>query len=800
MSRIAPKLLIALFSAAAAALAVWWFVPTKAGPTERFHRPDLPAEFDAPEAAARTAEALADLPGPLETDAPVFPASSFRRWPLDEDVVSQLWDLEQEYVQFDPWCYYRHPARLNLRRPWDEHPQGMFMMRTNGLGLRMDSEPSAEPPDLRVLVAGDSHTDGVCFNKETFPALLEVALAAQRDGEAVEVLNAGMGGYSFYHYLGVLERFQALSPDVFVMVVYGGNDFAEALSLYHRFNRSRQPHGFETYEAELLAARDEHSGSLAQSLMSEKYFATFPGQIEAALQMARDVTTEVQVSCLRNGVHPIVVYLPPATEVEWGVHAEPLERVSAALQLDPTTLDAASQLADSYLEFLRERRIDFVDLRPAFRAAEPPLYWLRDQHINLRGHELVARELLPAVSASRPAGSQRVRQAPTTLVGAASSDPSLLSPGARATVHREIELEALTAGAAAPLAEDLPRPEIETILGRNAVLPPVEHRSLERAIAAQLYPATPFTTYDPLTYVRRSSDIDAELPWPDRAEGVFQLRTNSQGLRADGEPLQGRPDLRILVAGDGCVDGAFDNSEALGGRLAAVLGENRSGLELEALSAAVDGHSFYNYFGALKKYSLLRPDLFVVVVNGGNDFFEVLDVYHRLQGTERRETIDLAELTRAAAELDSLPPGDFLIPLRYFQEHRRQMVLGLRLGEALTLAMQRTCDELGIQMLVLYVPPPLDVRLGPYRKRLKPLYDTLGIDPELLNALDDLRRAYVQEMRDAGVKVVDAQPMLRRERTEFYWPRDLRPNAAAQDFLANRLAPSIARWFSLESQ
>ena len=72
--------------------------------------------------------------------------------------------------------------------------------------------------------------------------------------------------------------------------------------------------------------------------------------------------------------------------------------------------------------------------------------------------------------------------------------------------------------------------------------------------------------------------------------------------------------------------------------------------------------------------------------------------------------------------------------------------------------------------------------------------------PEMLHSLDGLRRAYVQEMRDAGVRIIDAQPIFRRERGDYYGTRDLRPNALAQDLLANRLAPSIERSFALERE
>jgi len=130
---------------------------------------------------------------------------------------------------FDPWAAHRGLPWFELEVPWNEHPRGKWYWTTDGLGLRRDREPSATAPALRVVVTGDSHTDGVCDNADSFCTLAELELASRRPGESIEVINAGRSSSSFANYLGVLERMLALEPDVFVMVVYGGNDFAEAL-------------------------------------------------------------------------------------------------------------------------------------------------------------------------------------------------------------------------------------------------------------------------------------------------------------------------------------------------------------------------------------------------------------------------------------------------------------------------------------------------------------------------------------------------------------------------------------------
>jgi hypothetical protein len=127
---------------------------------------------------------------------------------------------------------------------------------------------------VRVLVTGDSHTEGVCTNAESFTHLLEGALADARPGAAVEAINSGLSGYNLYNYLGVLEKGRALGPDVFVVTVYGGNDFAAAVQLYRYFERmppyERAPHSLRSS----FLDGGLWTGAVAQELNQVAYFLT----------------------------------------------------------------------------------------------------------------------------------------------------------------------------------------------------------------------------------------------------------------------------------------------------------------------------------------------------------------------------------------------------------------------------------------------------------------------------------------------------------------------------------------------
>jgi hypothetical protein len=283
---------------------------------------------------------------------------------------------------------------------------------TNSLGFREDTEVRAVKPDLRVLVTGDSHTDGVCENADSFANVLEALLAKQEPARSVEVLNAGLGGYSFYNYLGVLERYRDLDPDVFVVACYGGNDFLESLKVWHYFRRTYGRGPGTDYNAKVRAAQVE-LGSLvdfeSQSLRQAATFEEVPEDVESALSAARGVSAEILRQCERDGVKLVCVYIPPATNVQPWLLEPALSRALELLEISPEALAASDRIADLWLAFLQERGVATLDLRPLFRAATEPLYWKSDHHIDVR----TARDRRSA-AAARVGGREAMSEATRT--------------------------------------------------------------------------------------------------------------------------------------------------------------------------------------------------------------------------------------------------------------------------------------------------------------------------------------------------------------------------------------------------
>lgn len=327
----------------------------------------------------------------------VIEAADLVRIPIDEPTAAVFFPGNKytSYYQYDPIAYSR-PAP-NPDPPWSafpEHPAGGFQCVANSLGLREDGETEAEKRDLRVLVGGDSHTYGLCANAESFSNLLEGLLADELPGRDVEVLNSGAGYYNFYNYLGAFERLCYLEPDLFVVVVYGGNDFSGSMIL-QRYFHAREPPAMLPYRG--------HAGQLGRGPAEQEgnqavYFLNNPGDEPLAVDMATAIVEELQRQCLARGIEFLVGYLPSAFRSQPELYADTLRRTCEILGVGPEALGVGERIADRWLARLAQAGIRTLDLRPAFRAAGEPLFWRSDLHLNIAGHRLVAHELLGEVA------------------------------------------------------------------------------------------------------------------------------------------------------------------------------------------------------------------------------------------------------------------------------------------------------------------------------------------------------------------------------------------------------------------
>jgi lysophospholipase L1-like esterase len=316
---------------------------------------------------------------------------------LPEDVAATLFAVRATAQVYDPWCYHMHKPGIDVDVPWDEHPAGHWRMRTNGQSLREDQELGEGPFDLRVLVTGDSHTDGYCDNRDSFANLLEAALA-QPDGRAIDVLNAGNGAWSFHNYLGLLEKLLSTEPDVFVVCFFAGNDFVEVLTPHAWFARLELPREREDEAAQRKLANQISPPGYVQSVRSLQWFAHHPELAETAVAAALELMLRAQAICQREGIELVVAGLPDPLQVDREAHAELFERLARELGLDAAALAVNAQLSAELCKRLAAHGVTVLDLAQAFAPGAGPYFWKRDLHLSVLGHAAVARALEPLLA------------------------------------------------------------------------------------------------------------------------------------------------------------------------------------------------------------------------------------------------------------------------------------------------------------------------------------------------------------------------------------------------------------------
>ncbi len=295
------------------------------------------------------------------------------------------------------FSYFKHKPNGGWTRRFEEHPKGKFSIQLNGAGMRETTEVRDPKPGLRVLFTGDSHVAGVVNHDENLVHLLETSLSANGRPGDVETLNLAVGSYCIYNYLGVLEDHAHLEPDVFVVVVYGGNDFYGMVRLERYFSGRGRYAASAFSTEEQRKAWDGLKQLRAQELVQVRYMEMNQEDVSIAAQTSASILDEIGDRCDVRGILPIFVYLPPPLEVQADRFPAEVALATTALGLTKEELTGDSQLADEMIRALKDKGRSVVDLRPAYRKAEELLYWRLDFHINLAGHRIASEVIAPYI-------------------------------------------------------------------------------------------------------------------------------------------------------------------------------------------------------------------------------------------------------------------------------------------------------------------------------------------------------------------------------------------------------------------
>jgi hypothetical protein len=468
----------------------------------------------------------------------------------------------------------------------------------------------------------------------------------------------------------------------------------------------------------------------------------------------------------------VFVYIPPLCDVHPRAVAEEIERLRAALELEPQQLLVLDRMAEVYLTHLRSLRVDVIDLRPAFRAVEHQLYWPDDWHIDVRGHRTIAEALRPLVNAARPAAAQRVAAA----ARAPARSRTLLSPGA----PDELLLARASAVPDRGVALDLPS-HVED-------LPPV--RPLGQPRARALYPFGDELEFDALAGSRVPAGLDLWVACAEHPEGGWRVQTNSRGLRSKRECAAARPAFRAVFTGDGRTLTACAESEAWPALVERELARLHPGSALECWNATAPGATLQQQLGTLKRVSDLTPDLLVVALDGDDDLLATLRVA-RVAATLRKKRA--RDAGPAPESVSSQGNAAALTTLAHFRDVPADTAVAVHTAVGTTLEIQELCRSSGARLLVLYVPSAIDVEWSDVAPEVAREAERLQLTRAGLHAMDQLATQYLGELRKRGIDVFDCRRVLRDAPYPCYWRTRSGLNLAGQRVVARGVQPALVR-------
>jgi hypothetical protein len=503
---------------------------------------------------------------------------------------------------------------------------------------------------------------------------------------------------------------------------------------------------------------------------------THRDQVDAALQMARDVTTEIVVTCSRFGVHPIFVYIPPFdVDPTFAEHRETMDRVLSALGLTRDDEPLLGRIADSYLAFLRSQHIDFLDLREVYRGRAERLYWTRDHHTDVAANGLIAEALRPRIDAALPVAGQRVGRSPGLELGVRARY-ALMSPGA-------------------------PDPDGPTIHLREPVRDPIDP-----PWKLELVPSLATPSFDParateLFALLDTQEPDAQCGFRYRANlDVAQslLRTDGDGFRFDGSPAPPAPYWRVAWIGDELLVGG-PASESAAQALTRILASRHPERPIECIDAACEGYGLHNYLGAFERARARGVDHVVLCVNGGNDFDGALRVEDALAGRETQRSV--AKALAAARAADPIAGPAMLESLARFRAEPSQARDATRIALDVTREIARRCRAAEVEFTLVWLPSPHETSREGLAARLQRWVEALELSDKDLRITSRIAANFLAYLRNDSIEVIDlTNPFRELAGSEFDLER-LRLNAAGNARVAAFVALAIEhrpRWFDVD--
>jgi len=195
-----------------------------------------------------------------------------------------------------------------------------------------------------------------------------------------------------------------LKPDIFIAVLFTGNDFMNALMVSDFFTKRKEnkPAQIKDYQRTMLDANKKWGPVVVDRFNQPLKFWRFPDEADVALQAALDAYLEMARLCSEEHIEFVAVILPTKPDVDTD-ELQTYHDLIESMHMTEEQFQVNTRLGDRLGEALRAQGVRVLDLTAGLRAdAGVPHYWVKDWHLNIAGHALVAGLLQEVVEPLLP--------------------------------------------------------------------------------------------------------------------------------------------------------------------------------------------------------------------------------------------------------------------------------------------------------------------------------------------------------------------------------------------------------------